>query len=237
MKRNIMMIGLILAVSWILCQVYCAGSSMEENISVTYGWMDFENVQSILVSCTRWFLPQMILCLFWGNAAEEEIMTVLPYVLTRTKTPWKLMAHVYGKLILSVFGSAMLFAAVPLLTGLLQNQSGFQWQSGWDKMFLWCVYQVMCVVFLNIVSVFVKAIQGLGCLICLEAVFWGLYRAVENGIISEAVGKWLPIYGLRFFDGRDIQFPDWRWGMLTFGAAVTAGILLGGWYLKRKDIV
>lgn len=235
MKIRIFRISTVLIVSWILCLIFYDGNSMEENFSMIYGWMTFSDISSILVTFTRWLLPQMVLCLFFGNYMEEKFMTVLPYILTRTKTPWRFAGKVYGKIIVSVFGYSLLFAVVPLVIGIAGSPF-FHWDTGWDKILLWCSYQVICVVFVNVISTFANSIYGLCGLLCLEGIFWILFRAIDLQTIPETVGKFLPIYGLRFFDGKAIQSLDPS-GVFMFAGIIVIGIIGSTIRLTKRDMM
>ena len=86
MKRKFFLLAIWLAACCWLLSIEMVGSklSFSEQFAETYGVIILNSSAEFLASFTRWILPQVIFCGFLGNIVEEELYTVLPYILTRT---------------------------------------------------------------------------------------------------------------------------------------------------------
>lgn len=216
MKKKFLWNVIVIFVVSMLLNMNCVGEgTLEQNMSLAYGWLDFRNLDALIVSFMRWILPQIALCGFWGNYMEEQLLHYLPYILTRTRKPEQFFRRVYGKLsgisILFCLG----FLIIPILISIFGRNLCLFDENGWEKVGLWICYQLLCLVFVNAISIFLGAVYGTGILLCIEIFMFFFYKMMVMKLIPRVFIKILPISAVWFFDGSTLQQPHWS-GMLLF---------------------
>lgn len=232
-RKHIYLILSILFISIIL-QLSSGGKTLEETFSVSYGWMDFGEISSMIVSLTCWLLPQVVLCVFWGNYLEEEILNNLPYILTRTKIPQKLFRKAYVKLAGFVTISTIGFLVVPILTNMQKSSIALE-NIGFQKIILWICYQLISIFLVNALSMFFTATYGIGILFFLEIVMWFFYKMAVIQFIPQWFVRMIPISAVRFFDGNILQNHFYCEGLILFALFTVVVMMIGIRFVAKRD--
>lgn len=237
-RQFIGMVFIIVVVSFLLSMN--AGDGTENfniQFAFVYGWMDYQNVNAMLISFANWIFPQMILILFLGNIAEEQLYSMLPYILTRAENPTKIWRKVYKKVIgISVVASGMF----PLSLWSILFVEGMRCsidREGWSQIICWILYQVLCVLFLNVMAAYMPPIYGIGILLSGEVLLWFLQGMIFGGMFPAVIHKILPISTIWFFDGKEILQSDSTIGLGIFLIIVIVMLVWSIRYTGKRDIL
>lgn len=234
MKRKFFWLAIWLAACCWLLSIGMTGSklSFSEQFAETYGVIILNSSAEFLASFIRWILPQVIFCEFLGNIVEEELYTVLPYILTRTNRIKKFWMKVYGKLILITSGFViwylLCFQMITAIQTSGKNDHHFM------IMILWGIYQVLCVVLVNAWTAYFPTIYGISGLFLAELFFWFLQKCAESGLILKEISYVLPVRSVWFSNGSE-QMPKEVRGMILFALFILAVIVFD--IKRKKDIL
>lgn len=201
----------ILLVSFVLGFSIGGDFSLDEQISFLYGWIDLDQISTMLFSFARWMLPQIVLCRFLGNYMEEEFLSKKEYIFTRTRKTERFFARIYLKLTIKSLIACLFFFVLPICSIGINSIT----MMAVMKMIIWSLYQTACLLFINGFSCIVPSIYGMGILFVIESMMWmlkkiSLYRSFLGNYLS------LPLSDLTFFDGARIKNIDSGIGVIGF---------------------
>lgn len=167
--------------------------------SVTFGYINFNNVTSLITSIMKWILPQFILMFFWGDYLEYRLINHLNYILTRTNKVAKYLKMVYLELLaVTILACVILYIVTIAVAGVTLGQLSFSF-SILENMFTYMIYLYMMLLLVNMISIFVKAIYGVFIVMGIQTIFLVITKYILDGVVSENLYRLLPTSSVLFY--------------------------------------